>query len=482
MPAHPGPRRAHPGALCTLRAHARLIHQAALRAVDGRTCVRNAVHIEGKRLDLGGRQIDLQAFRRVIVLGAGKASVPMAIGLEDVLGDAISDGLCITRTGYGARPRTVRVLEAAHPVPDARTLSATRALVSLLTATQAGDLILFVLSGGASAMLEALPSGVSLCDLVNLNELLLRSGAPIEEVNTVRRAISCIKGGGLGRLLPRGVHAEVLVLSDVIGNSLETIGSAPFVPAPPGLARNAHGVLVARALWDRTPPTIRARLEQRVHACEAKAGEDVAKGGGRTTVPHLVIGDHRQMARAAAAAARELGYETTLLEEAITGEARKAGEVLAELARRTREPEGCGARAAYAPLPGERTRTVAPGPRSRAFIGSGETTVTVRGTGRGGRNQEAALAFAVAAEGLKEVLALCAASDGRDGDVDASGAFADGDTSARARAMGLDARAFLENNDAFSFFDQINDLLESERTGTNTNDLFVLLVGEHPTS
>lgn len=436
------------------RHDARAIFDAGVASVDARVAVARVLSLDTATFRVGGLTFDRLLISGVRVVGAGKAVGPMVCAVEESFGSLVRGGIGVTKDGQSVSTRSVSLIEAAHPVPDARSLSAGKRIVEAVSATRPDELLLMLLSGGASSLAEVLPPEVTLEDLRTLTEALLHSGAPIEDVNTVRRALSLIKGGGLLQVVPPGVQTVVLVLSDVLGNALESVGSGPMVRST-GLARDALSVLVEHGLTSKVAPRVLATLRdaadtdnERGQALEARARQ----------VTHVVVGDNKRMAEAAAQEARRLGYPTLLLSTFVEGEAREIGCFMAGLAR---EISTCGR----------------PLPAPACIVASGETTVTVRGTGRGGRNQEMALAFARHAAGLSRTLFLCGASDGTDGPTEAAGAIVDGLTTKNGQALGLDARAFLSNNDSHSFFAHLGGLLVTGLTGTNTNDLFVLLVG-----
>ncbi|HHS97603.1 MAG TPA: glycerate kinase [Chloroflexi bacterium] len=430
---------------------------AALGAVNPMRAVARYLHWEGDRLRVGDRLYNLSPDRRVVVVGAGKATGGMAAAVEAILGDRIDAGWVNVRYGYEpAQPlRRIHVHPAAHPIPDAAGLEGTRRILDLVDTLDEGDLALVLISGGASALLVQPVEGISLEDLQRLTDELLRSGATIQEVNGVRKHLSRVKGGRLARqIVRRGAQAAVLVLSDVVGNSLNHIGSGPCAPDPTTFA-DAWAVLERYGLLEQVPEAVRAYLERglRGEVEETPKPDDPLF----EQVHHVIVGDNRMAALAAAERARALGFHAEVLTTYLEGEAREVGKVLAALAKE----EAC-----YA----------APFPRPACLVLGGETTVTVRGDGKGGRNQEMALAAALALEGWEGVMVATLATDGTDGPTDAAGAIATGDTVARARAMGLDPVDHLARNDSHSFFAALGDLILTGPTGTNVCDLAFVLV------
>jgi glycerate 2-kinase len=436
-----------------LRQDAARILEAALRAVDARQRVRRMLRLEGGELRVGERTYPLEAYDRILVVGFGKASPAMAQAVEEVLGERISGGLVVTKEGHALPLRRLEVVEAGHPLPDARGEDAARRILGL--ARQAGrqDLLLCLVSGGGSALLPLPAPGLTLEDKGRTTELLLRSGTTIEELNTVRKHLSAIKGGWLARAAhPATVVA--LVLSDVLGDRLDAIASGPLAPDPTTY-RDALEILERYGLLDEVPPAVRCHLERG----EAGQVPETPKPGDPAfeRVHTVIVGSLAQAAQAAAARARKLGYHTSILTTFLEGEAREVGRVVAALAL-------------------EERKAARPLPLPACLVLGGETTVTVRGRGKGGRNQELALSAALALEGVRGVLVVSFATDGTDGPTDAAGGVVDGTTVSRARACGHDPRQHLACNDAYPCLDAVGDLLRTGPTRTNVNDLVLVLI------
>jgi len=407
-------------------------------------------------LQAGGRSYDLTAVERVVVVGAGKASAGMGAAIEALLGQRISAGWINVRRGYEpAQPlERIEVHSAGHPLPDGACLQGTRRILNLLRDLGERDLALVLLSGGASALLVQPIPQVSLGNLRRVTNLLLESGANIEEVNAVRKHLSQVKGGRLAQeIAAAGARALVLVLSDVVGNPLDAIGSGPCAPDLTTFA-DAWAVLERYDLLDRAPEPVCQVLQ------EGLQGEmpETPKPGDALfeRVHHLIVGDNRTAAEAAAERARALDFHTLLLTTFLEGEAREVGQVVAGLAK-------------------EEVQHNRPLDRPACLILGGETTVTVRGSGKGGRNQEVALGAALALSGWEDVMVVALATDGTDGPTDAAGAIATGETVRRARAEGLDPVGHLARNDAYPLFSTLGDLIMIGPTGTNVNDLIFVL-------
>ncbi len=438
-----------------LRAAARQLQQAALAAVDPAEAVYQFVSRVGDQILVADRSYPLREFDRVFLIGAGKAAMPMADAVSEVLRDRLHGGVVITKYHHADRPLPghIRVHEAGHPVPDQNSVDATRDVAELLREVTPRDLILCVLSGGGSALMTLPAGGITLADLQATTQLLLRAGATIHEINALRKHLDIVKGGGLARLV-NGAPIVTLILSDVIGDDLSVIASGPTVPDPSTFA-DAWQIVQQFDLADHLPAAVRARLSL------GAAGEiaDTPKPGDALfdKVQTVIIGSNAQAAQAAEQAARQLKFNTLLLTTQAQGEAREVAKVAAAIAQ-------------------EIARYNRPVPKPACVIIGGETTVTLKGRGLGGRNQEIALAAAIALDGLPNTLVAALGTDGTDGPTDAAGAIALGETLRRARARGLDAQAQLADNDAYHFFQALGDLIVTGPTGTNVNDLLFILV------
>lgn len=430
------------------------IIQAALREVDPAQAVRNHLHRQGNFLEVDGRRYDLNRFRRVFVVGGGKAGAPMAAAVEEVLGDRLTGGLVNVKYGHaGTATHRVEILEAGHPIPDAQGEEGARRMLALAESLGEDDLLICVISGGGSALLPLPAPGVTLADKQAITDALLRAGATINELNAVRKHLSAIKGGQLARAAyPATVIA--CLLSDVVGNPLDIIASGPTTPDT-NTYQDALAVLRRHGLLDKAPPAVLERLRR------GTAGElpETPKPGDPVfqRVQNVVVADNAAAAQAAVREAQHLGYHTLLLSTYVEGEAREVARVFAAFAK-------------------EIARHDRPLPRPACLVAGGETVVTVRGDGKGGRNQELALAAALALEGWEGVLVVGLATDGTDGPTDSAGAIASGTTVARARALGLDPEDYLARNDSYPFFKALGDGLFLGPTQTNVNDLIFVMV------
>jgi hydroxypyruvate reductase len=425
---------------------------AALAAVDPGEAVRRFVAVSDGAIVISGMKYAVPEIRRVLVVGAGKASAPMAAAVEDVLEGVVPiSGSVTVRYGHSAPTRSIKIREASHPVPDPAGVEGTREIVELLEGAGKDDLVICVISGGGSALLTLPADGISLEDLRRTTDALLRCGATINEINVVRKHLDSVKGGGLARIAAPA-RVVSLLLSDVVGNPLDAIASGPTVPDTSTWA-DAADVLDRYALWEQVPASVAARLR------EGMAGRlpDTPKPGDPLfeRSQTVIVGSNLLACEAAAERAREDGFATLVLTTFVEGEAREAARVLAGILR---EVDASGH----------------PLSRPCCVIAGGETTVTIRGSGQGGRNQELALAAAFPLRGVADVLLASIGTDGNDGPTDAAGAWVSGDTLDRAAALGLDAARALAHNDSYTFFDQLGDLIRTGPTNTNVNDLYLL--------
>jgi hydroxypyruvate reductase len=408
---------------------------AASEAADAAAAVGSTLYLDGDVLHLGPHTVALRPEMRLFLIALGKASPAMSRAAAEILGGRLTRGLAAVPHDTSCRmPPRVSAIAAGHPLPDAGSIAAGRAIASLLAGTKREDLVLALISGGGSAMVELPIEGITLADLRSLNRLLLGSGATIDEMNRVRRAVSQLKGGGLARLAaPARVFG--LILSDVPGDHLGSVASGPTLLLP-NAASQTRTILRGYGLWRRIPRRIREAL--------SRAPTRLAQ----TPRPvNVLIGSNKAMLEAAAAEARRLGFRTINVSRRMHGEASVVGR---RLARRLRREEG--------PV---------------CLLLGGETTVTLHGRGRGGRNQELALSAAVELDGLAGVALMGFASDGVDGPTDAAGAVVTGRTADLARRLGVDLGRALAGHDSYHALDRLGALVRTGPTGTNVADLVV---------
>ena len=432
---------------------AEALFRTAVAAVQPAPLIAQNVRLAGNQLTIAGSAFDLAAIGRIYVVGTGKATAPMAAALEGLLGEAIADGMIIVKYGHTAPLRRIRTVEAAHPVPDENGLAGTRELVALLEKAGERDLVICLLSGGGSALLVDAPPGCSLSDVQPFFGQLLASGADIAEVNTVRKHLSAVKGGGLARAAAPA-RVVSLILSDVIGDPLDVIASGPTVADPTTFA-DALRIVEKYGLAEKAPAALLDHLEKgsRGEVPETPKASDAAFA--RTA--NSLIGSNRIALEAALAEARRRGFHARIVTDRIAGEAREvAGEVVREA---------------------KRVASDATVPKPACLLWGGETTVTLGGAGGlGGRNQELALAAALLLENEPGITVLSGGTDGTDGPTDAAGAVADGATASRARTQGIALEDYLAAHDSYHFFRQAGGHLVTGPTLTNVMDIIVALV------
>jgi hydroxypyruvate reductase len=436
-----------------LRRDARAIFDAALSAADAGNAVRNHLRLACGELRAGNARFHLRNFHRVFLLAVGKAAVPMSKAISEILGTNLDGGLILTKDGHSAEKlKPLEIFESSHPIPDERGVQVSQIIHTLLAELNARDLLICAISGGASALLPAPAVGLGLEEKQKTTELLLRAGANIHELNTVRKHLSRLKGGRLAALAyPATVLS--LLLSDVIGDDPDVIGSGPTVPDS-STFRDALSVLDKFHLVEQVPESVRTHLEN------GNAGTltETPKPGDPLfeNVSNIIVGSNRFALSAAAAQAKKLGYRPLILSSTMQGEAREVARAHAEILREIRssgnpvKPPAC-------------------------VLSGGETTVSVHGKGKGGRNQEFALAAAIEIAALPDVLVLSAGTDGTDGPTDAAGAIATGSTLDRAKKLGLNPHDHLNQNDSYPFFERLGDLVKTGPTGTNVMDVHLLL-------
>ena len=429
-----------------LRGRMRRIAKAAVEAADPAPAIKRLLRVEDGTLVAGEWRYELDGFREVAVVGAGKASARMAVAVEEIPGLGVGGGLVVVKDGHREPSRQVEIVEGAHPTPDERGAAVARRLHAMLRRATGEELIIAALSGGGSALLPAPAEGIALAELGTTTELLMRAGADISQLNAVRKHLSLVQGG---RLAQAAAPATVLVLavSDVLGNPLDVIASGPFAPDPTTFAE-AVVVLAGFDLMEKAPAAVVARLRagENGEIDETPGPDDPAFA----RVRHLIVADLAVALGAAERQAKGEGFGVRMESAAIEGEARDFGRRLGAIGRELA------------------------GDRPTAIIFGGETTVMVRGSGRGGRCQEMALAAAIELRGILGVGVMAFGTDGTDGPTDAAGAMVDGGTVERGEAAGMDAGTMLEENDSYEFLKASGDLVMMGPTGTNVNDVMIV--------
>lgn len=437
----------------TGKEHAIDIFRAAVEAVQPARLMGQALQAGSDGISICGQAFPRNSFNHIYVIGAGKASAAMAVEAEKILGAYIQDGLVTTKYGHSLATEKVRIMEAAHPMPDENCVEAVRRTLALLNKATKDDIVICLISGGASALWCDTPPGITLSDMRSAFDLLVRSGAAISEINSVRKHISRIKGGQLVRYC-NDARVFSLIISDVPGDDMDVIASGPTVPDASSYS-DAHAVLVKYDLLPDLPAAVREHIEKGMKGAIAetpKYGDAVFQ---RTM--NRVIGSNRVALQAASAKARSLGYHLHVKEEIVTGETGQEARALVQLAREYR------------------------GDRPACFLEGGETTLKVTGSGKGGRNQHFVLSALhelsrKGEDNWKGIVILSGGTDGTDGPTDATGAVNSFDTWRQARQQGLSVEAYLQNHDAYRFFQQTGDLLISGPTQTNVMDIMIAIV------
>ena len=435
------------------------IFHAGVEAVNPYRLVLEAVRLDDRSLKIENISYDLNHFKKIIVIGGGKATAPMAQAIESILGRFITDGRIIVKYGHAAKLKRIKVMEASHPVPDEAGVKGTEEIIRMLKQADEDTLVICLISGGASALLVSPADSITLGDKKIVTELLLNAGASIDELNTVRKHLSQVKGGRLARIASPATVVS-LILSDVIGDRLDVIASGPTVPDPTTF-QNAMAAIEKYSLKDRLPAKVLKLLMQGVK----RKIKDTPKGAESffKKTKAVVIGSLKHAVASAREKAISLGFSAEVVTDELRGEARDAARYLA-------------ARAV------EVQNSLSKGAKPCCLISGGETTVTVKGNGLGGRNQELSLAFAMEIEGIKGIAMLSADTDGIDGPTDAAGAIVDGNTTALAREFDIIPEIYLENNNSYNFFKRLDSVskrsyhLITGPTGTNVMDMQIICV------
>lgn len=432
---------------------ARNIFLYALDAVLPKHLLERRIRRSDDALVLGNLYIDLKSHRKVYIIGAGKASAAMTSVLEFILGGNLTDGICVVKYGHTVPLKKVRLREAGHPIPDENGARAGEEILELAGAVKEGDIVFCLISGGGSALLVSPQEGITLKDKQELSTLLLRAGANIHELNTVRKHLSRIKGGRLAEHLARARIISLLI-SDVIGDSLDVIASGPTVPDPSTYGE-ALNVLEKYDLMAKAPASVTEILTR---GARGEVRESPKPGNALfANVSNWIIGNNQFALKAAAEKSRLLGYTPCIVSSCMFGETRHIAHSLVAMAR-------------------EVIKSGNPVRRPACLIMGGETTVTVKGEGKGGRCTEFALSAAMAMNQSDRFAILAAGTDGTDGPTDAAGAIVNGETISNALKSGFDPVHYLENNDSYTLFKQTGNLLVTGPTLTNVMDIMIAVI------
>ncbi len=440
--------------LSHLRTDSIKIFQACIEAVDPVSCVKRYLELEKNKLEVQGLvTLDLDSFDRIIVVGAGKASAGMAQGVEELLGNRISHGLIVVKYGHIRPLKYIEIIEAGHPTPDTQGAKAAEKIVALLKETNEQDLIISCISGGGSALLTLPGQGLDLEDKQKITQALLRAGADIHEINTVRKHISGVKGGRLAKLCERSTVIN-LMISDVVGDDPGVIASGPFT-ADGATFQDTWAILGKYGILNEAQSRIRDYIQKGLDGLipeTLKPGDPIFDN-----IHNKIIGSNITALKSGKEMAEGLGYNSIILSSSITGDTSQAAAFHCAVAREIRSSGN-------------------PIAHPACVLSGGETTVRVTGAGTGGRNQEFALASLNAISEIPGCLLLSAGSDGTDGPTDAAGAIVDTYSLKRAKSMGLDPYVFLMENDSYDFFSKLGDLFKTGPTGVNVMDLRIALI------
>ncbi len=438
-----------------MRKDALRIFHKGLEAVEPRSAVKRNCRLHKSSLSIGDVDFDLSSVKNIYVVGSGKASAPMAAAIEDILGDRISGGIVNVKYGHTAELKRIELVEAGHPVPDEKGQSGAESILALAEKAKKEDLLICLVSGGGSALLPLPIKGLSLKDKQQTTNVLLACGANIHEINAIRKHLSGVKGGQLARAAyPAGIVS--LMLSDVIGDDLDVIASGPTVPDS-STYQDCMDIFRKYDILDKLPEKIVRHIESGIGGKIAetpKPGDPVFE-----KTKNLVIGSNIDAIRAAKSESERLGYNTVVLSSMIEGETREIALLHGAIAR-------------------EVLKTGFPAAAPACILSGGETTVTLKGDGKGGRNQEFSLAAAIDIDGHESIVILSGGTDGTDGPTDAAGAIADHMTLRRAEKLKLSAQEYLKKNDSYHFFQSLGDLLITGPTNTNVMDVRIVLAAK----
>jgi glycerate-2-kinase len=425
--------------------------QSSLVAADSGNAMKQAIIRKDDQLCVNTVQYDLSKYQGVVCVGAGKASGRMAETLEQILGKHLEGGMVIVKDGYGAPTQKIPLVEASHPLPNARGVRATKQILKIVKTLTKQDLLIVLLSGGASSLLCAPALGLTLTDKRRTTNMLLRCGATIHELNTVRKHLSAVKGGQLAQATSAKILT--LIMSDVLGDDLGTIGSGPTVPDPTTF-QEAKTILKLYHIWGRIPERVRNHLDQGIRGHIPETWKSRTRHSSRSR--SMILANNQTAIAGMAKEAKRLGLCPYILEAPLKGEAKDLGTILSAMAKDIRDfgnpvrPPAC-------------------------LIAGGEPTVTVTGKGKGGRAQECVLAAAQELAGLPNVVVAGFGTDGTDGPTKVAGAMVDGKTFQRAKKKGISIGNMLKEHDSYTFFNQVGGHIITGPTKTNVNDIYLIL-------
>lgn len=426
------------------------IIKASLEAVNPKLAVKNYLFYDKYQRKIKVKDREYKIKGKVYLLAVGKASFPMVEATLEIIGDLIEEGYIVVPYGYERKvDKKIKTLYSSHPIPDEKGMRNAEKVFNFVKNLKEDDILIFLLSGGGSALLPLPQDGITLEDKIEVTKLLLSCSARIQEINIVRKHLSKIKGGQLAQICKGTIIT--LVISDVIGNSLDSIASGPTVPDPTTY-KDAFNILKKYNIWDKIPENVKNLINNGILGKIPETPKYIDDRHFTT-----IILSNRDCLKKVEEKIKSYGFNTLLLTGFLEGEAREVAKVIAGIVKEIK----------FSGNP------ISP---PCALIFGGETTVTIKGKGLGGRNQELTLSFAIESQGINNVLLISFATDGRDGPTDSAGAYSDGDTVKRALELNMDPLSYLLNNDSYHFFEKLNDLIKTGPTHTNVNDICVVLI------
>lgn len=438
------------------RNDAKLYFNAALESVSAHSLINQHISFDGSQLVIRSilgaqKSFNINIFKKIFLIGAGKASAVMGEALEKIFGDVFNDSCIVTKYGFNRTLKYYHCLEAGHPLPDKNGLLGSQKIIEICCNACEGDLIINLLSGGASSLLISPAEGITLEDKIKTSNLLLNAGADIFELNAVRKHLSFIKGGNLAK---QAFPATIinLVISDVIGDDLSVIGSGTFSPDSSRFT-DCIKIFNKYSLSNELPDNVKFRINNGI----SHKIEETPKGGEKffSNVHNFIIGNNSIALKKIKEYAEKAGFEAEIITQELQGEAKLVGKQIVQLIREKQDPSSIN--------------------KPKCYIFGGETYVKVKGTGKGGRNQELALAAALECQGEQDFVLLSGGTDGNDGSTDSAGAICDNHTISRANQLNLNVESMLEENNSYNFFKPLGDLLITGPTSTNVMDIQIVI-------